>query len=188
MKVIPLTFALAFAAAAAGCAKAPVTDMTGGGNDTGGTGAAGTTGGLTCMPDVPTPAGGGANFPFPQHTITANCFYPDRCSDADPQATWMTYKTAFIVSGGGNTLRVQRPENSNDTVSEGIAYGMLMAVFMNDKPTFDGLWAFAVARPDDKGLMNWHYGSNGTVASGGTGAATDADEDMAFALVMADKQ
>ena len=35
---------------------------------------------------------------------------------------------------------MQRPENGNDTVSEGIAYGMLFAVYMGDKATFDGLW------------------------------------------------
>jgi endo-1,4-beta-D-glucanase Y len=188
MKVIPLAFALALAAAV-GCAKAPVADQTGGGNESGGTGNGGTSGALSCTPaDPPTPPGGGANFPFPQHTVTANCFYPTSCNDVDASSAWTTYKAAFVVSGGGSTLRVQRPENGNDTVSEGIGYGMLMAVFMNDKPTFDGLWAFATARPDDKGLMNWHIGSNGAVASGGTGAATDADEDMAFALVMADKQ
>ena len=50
---------------------------------------------------------------------------------------WNTYKTKMIVNNGGG-LRVQRPENGNDTVSEGIAYGMLMAVYMDDKATFDG--------------------------------------------------
>ena len=73
---------------------------------------------------------------------------------------------------------MQRPENGNDTVSEGIAYGMLMAVYMVDKATFDGLWAYAKARRDGKGLMNWHYDANGGTV--GNGAATDADEDMAL--------
>ena len=36
-----------------------------------------------------------------------------------------------------------RPENSNDTVSEGIGYGMLIGVYMNDQPMFDKLWAYA---------------------------------------------
>jgi endo-1,4-beta-D-glucanase Y len=35
--------------------------------------------------------------------------------------------------------------------------------------------------------MNWHYDANGGSLDGG-GGATDADEDMAFALVMADAQ
>src|SRR4029079_14340797 len=36
------------------------------------------------------------------------------------------------------------------------------------------------------GLMNWHINSDGSVA--GRNSATDADEDIGFALVMADKQ
>ena len=73
---------------------------------------------------------------------------------------------------------MQRPENGNDTVSEGIAYGMMFAVYMGDKATFDGLWAYAKAHRDGKGLMNWHIDANGGTV--GQGAATDADEDMAL--------
>ena len=37
--------------------------------------------------------------------------------------------------------------------------------------------------------MNWYIAADGSgPVTSGTGAATDADEDMAFALVMADKQ
>ena len=39
-------------------------------------------------------------------------------------------------------IRVIRPENQNDTVSEGIAYGMLIAVNMGDKTLFDNLYAY----------------------------------------------
>jgi endo-1,4-beta-D-glucanase Y len=83
-------------------------------------------------------------------------------------------------------MRVARPENSNDTVSEGISYGMVFAVYMNDKATFDALWKYEQKHLDMRGLMNWHINSSGTTA--GANSATDADEDMAFALVMADKQ
>jgi endo-1,4-beta-D-glucanase Y len=101
--------------------------------------------------------------------------------------SWNTYKTKMITAGGaGSGLRVQRIENGNDTVSEGIAYGMVFAVYMGDKTTFDGLWTYAKAHFDGKGLMNWHIDANGGTV--GQGAATDADEDMAFALMMADKQ
>jgi len=30
-----------------------------------------------------------------------------------------------------------------DTVSEGIAYGMILAVYANDQKTFDGLYTYA---------------------------------------------
>jgi endo-1,4-beta-D-glucanase Y len=101
--------------------------------------------------------------------------------------SWTTYKSKMIVNATGG-LRVQRPENGNDTVSEGVAYGMLMSVVMADKATFDGLWAFAKTKRNGNGLMSWHLDSGGNVVSGANGAASDADEDMAFALLLADKQ
>ena len=74
------------------------------------------------------------------------------------------------------------------TVSEGIGYGMLIAVYMNDQALFDDLWKYEQLWPNDmSGLMDWYINAAGTMRLG-TGPATDADEDMAFALVMADRQ
>jgi endo-1,4-beta-D-glucanase Y len=135
---------------------------------------------------TPTPASGGANFPFPQRRFSASCLYPVVCNDADVRVGWENYKRMFVVDGGDGTLRVQRPLNDNDTVSEGIAYGMLFAVFLNDKDTFDKLWKYAGKHLDDNGLMHWQILSNGERV--GHNSATDSDEDMGFALVMAEKQ
>ena len=58
-------------------------------------------------------------------------------------AGWAAYKTALIVADGTDgSMRVQRPSDGNDTVSEGISYGMLFAVYMNDKTTFDAVWKY----------------------------------------------
>ena len=56
----------------------------------------------------------------------------------------------LLTSDGANGgLRVRRPNSSgaqvNSTVSEGIAYGMLASVYMDDQPTFDGLWSYETA-------------------------------------------
>jgi endo-1,4-beta-D-glucanase Y len=94
-------------------------------------------------------------------------------------------------NGAGGHLRVQRPNSpgaeTNSTVSEGIAYGMLIAVALDDQHTFDELWKYSQAWLDSSGLMNWYINAAGTQTLG-TGGATDADEDMAWALVMADRQ
>ena len=76
------------------------------------------------------------------------------------------------------------------TVSEGIAYGMLISVYMADKTTFDGLWTYAQAHGASAsgGLMAWQQDSTGANVNGDSHSASDADEDMAFALAMADKQ
>jgi len=87
--------------------------------------------------------------------------------------------------GAGGFLRVQRPENSNDTVSEGIAYGMILAAYLGDKPTFDGLWGYAKSHFDGNGLMHWQINASNAVI--GWNAATDSDEDMALALIVAEK-
>jgi endo-1,4-beta-D-glucanase Y len=156
----------------------------------GGTGGAGGSipnpGTVACTSAPPPAASGGASFPFPQHRLVAGCGYPVGCNDGDVSAAWTRWKALVLVSAGTGMMRVQRPENNNDTVSEGIGYGMVSAVYMNDKPTFDALWAYAQAHFDGNGLMNWNLGSGGNVIS--AGSATDGDEDMAFGLVMADKQ
>jgi endo-1,4-beta-D-glucanase Y len=59
---------------------------------------------------------------------------------------------------------------------------------MNDQALLDGLWKYEQIHLDGNGLMNWEIDPQGNTTSGGTGAATDGDEDMAWALVMADRQ
>ncbi|HEY2408640.1 MAG TPA: glycosyl hydrolase family 8 [Polyangiaceae bacterium] len=130
--------------------------------------------------------GMGGPFTFPQSKKPAYCTLTTASgAAASAQAAYDFWKTTYLIGSGG-VLRVQRPENGNDTVSEGIGYGMLAAVYLADKATFDGLWAFAKAHFDANGLMNWQISSAGTTA--GAGSATDADEDMAWALIQASDQ
>jgi endo-1,4-beta-D-glucanase Y len=84
------------------------------------------------------------------------------------------------------------PTIGNCTVSEGMGYGMLITVYADNSTNqtqamFDKLWAFYQNKVDGNGLMNWEVNGcdNGTVA---TGAATDADVDVALALSMAYRQ
>ncbi|OLZ11202.1 glycosyl hydrolase family 8 [Sulfobacillus thermosulfidooxidans] len=96
---------------------------------------------------------------------------------------YQSWQQTYVQSAGPGLLRVVRPQNNNDTVSEGIGYGMLLAVANNDLATFQGLWNYAKKYRDASGLMNWDISASGTVI--GTGSATDADEDMAYALFLA---
>ena len=54
---------------------------------------------------------------------------------ADAYNAW---KNAYVASCG-STYRVKFDDGSS-TVSEGIAYGMLLSVYADDKQLFDGLW------------------------------------------------
>jgi endo-1,4-beta-D-glucanase Y len=62
----------------------------------------------------------------------------------------------------------------------------VLAAYLNDRPTFDGLWSYAKSHFNANGLMHWRIDANNNVT--GTGAATDAEEDMALALIVADKK
>lgn len=78
------------------------------------------------------------------------------------------------------------------TVSEGIGYGMLITVFQNDEDAFRRLWKYAKYHQIASGtnyLMNWKlrsfvYGAN----RNGAGSATDADLDVATALLLGYKK
>jgi endo-1,4-beta-D-glucanase Y len=171
---------IAAALALGGCDTLFPSAKTGAGGDTGNPGGQG---GMQGGPNDPasyphnTP---GAAFPFPQGHALAHCALPSYSASSVANA-YLTWKTKFYQGG-----RVIRPEYSNDTASEGIAYGMLIGVYVNDRDMFDALWGYARGRFNGNGLMSWHYNSGGGQLDGG--AATDADEDMAWALLMADKQ
>jgi len=50
-------------------------------------------------------------------------------------------KTQYVENCGTDKARV-RFDNTSEAVSEGIAYGMLLAVYAADKDLFDRLWAY----------------------------------------------
>jgi cellulose synthase (UDP-forming) len=82
--------------------------------------------------------------------------------------------------------RVARTDQGGDTVSEGQAYAMLLAVALDDRSRFDRVWLWTkdnLQRGD--GLLAYHW-SNGHVDS--SEPATDADLDAARALVLAGKR
>jgi len=152
-----------------------------GGMTAGGMGGAAGSGMIVMKPPSSYPQNtAGGMFPYPQGHALAHCTFP--AYDTDKVAgAYTAWKAKFFAS-----TKVIRPENGNDTASEGIAYGMLIGVYMNDKPMFDALWNYARTKLNGNGLMSWHWSANDTVLE--QGAVTDADQDMAWALLMADKQ
>ncbi|HEY5449784.1 MAG TPA: glycosyl hydrolase family 8, partial [Polyangia bacterium] len=136
-------------------------------------------------------AGTGGTAPVVVIPGAGNCIPPAAANPADAAAAYAKWKTDILTSdGAGGFLRPRRPNSSgavvNSTVSEGVAYGMLLSVYADDQPTFDKLWQYSQipSHLDANGLMHWYIGTAGEVL--GTGAASDADEDMAYALIAAD--
>ncbi len=106
--------------------------------------------------------------------------------EATLEKAYVAWRRLYVTGeGASGALRIRRPEDQNDSVSEGIAYGMMIAVHHGDQPIFDGLFAYARKHFDANGLMHWKISAEGRVR--GVGGASDADEDMAIALIMAER-
>jgi len=171
------------------CASAATTSTGTAGTTGTSTGSGGTTGTAGTTGTIPG-LGMGGPFSFPQNKVSGSCTLTTVANaSSTTMSVYNTWKSTYVVAGNPG-LRVQRPENGNDTVSEGIGYGMLAAVYVGDRTTFDGLWTYAQAHFDTftNILMNWHLTSAGATASDGVGSATDGDEDIAWALLMASDQ
>lgn len=79
--------------------------------------------------------------------------------------------------------RVVRRDQGGDTVSEGQAYALLVAVGIGDRDTFAEVWSWTednLQRPD--GLLSWRWADGAVVDAS---SASDADLDTARALVLA---
>jgi endoglucanase len=105
-------------------------------------------------------------------------------------ALWNQYKQVYLEP---DTFRTVDTARDNVTTSEGQSYTMLRAVWMGDKPTFDGTWRWTrnnLSRSEDN-LFAWLWGlrSDGTYGvlteKSGHNSATDADTNIALALIFA---
>lgn len=104
------------------------------------------------------------------------------------QGAWTYWKANFLSSNGLVNHRRLDPNGSsvigtNEAVSEGQGYGMLISVLMNDQPTFNKIFEAANANLWDSGKKSYRW----TWPNGSAGAATDADLDICLALVFADE-
>jgi endo-1,4-beta-D-glucanase Y len=122
--------------------------------------------------------------PFPANIVFNNGLMANSKSSQDAKANYDTWKSNFVEVCNNNRYRVKF--NSWQTVSEGIAYGMLLSVYSSDKTLFDGFWLYYKDNVNSNGVMNWRI--NGCSGVDGHNGATDAELDAAFALIVADYQ
>jgi len=104
----------------------------------------------------------------------------ENTKDSILKESWDFYKKNFVHNYG----QVIDP-TKNITTSEGQSYAMLRALWMNDPSTFQGVWQWTQDhfqyRNDDK-LFSWKWQGEKLVDFNN---ATDADEDIALALILA---
>ncbi len=93
-------------------------------------------------------------------------------------ATAEAFLDTYVDAG-----RVVRTDQGGDTVSEGQAYGLLLAVAADDPSRFDSIWEWTTTHLQrDDGLLAWQWKDGAVVDEQ---PASDADLDAARALVLA---
>ncbi len=103
--------------------------------------------------------------------------------------SWRAYVQRFIQNDG----RVIDYRAHGISTSEGQAYAMLRAVWMNDRATFDKTYVWAVhnlnmgSRTDHLWAWKWGQDAGGKWHALDRAFATDADQDAALALILASK-
>ena len=97
---------------------------------------------------------------------------------------YQVWRGNFVESCSNGTYRVL--SRADESVSEGIGYGMLLTAIYDADPTaFDGLWRFYNLSADSlTGFMPWRVtGCNASATD--VNPASDADLDVAMALILA---
>lgn len=145
---------------------------------------------LIVLISLPVATSADAKFPFPQKAKYPYGIVPTNADSAKVQAAFEEFMTLYEEKD--NLARIKH-DNTQNTVSEGIGYGMMILVYMdnvknNTQAKFDKLWAYYNNFLDTAGLMNWKINGFSGVSSDGRNSATDAELDVAVALMQAYKQ
>jgi len=122
------------------------------------------------------------NKPFPQ-----NCNYnygvkPTTITSDLARTEYNRFKNLLVTQCDGS-LRVIYTDDKTQTRGEAIGFGMILAAYMGDKPTFDGLFDFYKKKRtvQAKNMMAWNVTCDGYVDEG---SATDVDIDVAYGLIV----
>ncbi|MEO3408393.1 glycosyl hydrolase family 8 [Mucilaginibacter sp. CAU 1740] len=137
--------------------------------------------------------------PFPQHVAyTAGTIKPNHLTqkqlDTQVELFYSQWKARYIKpSCDKHQFYVWFEKPGKECVSEGQGYGMIITVLMagydkQAKAIYDGLYNYYKAHPASRSsyLMAWAQGKNCKSLDGS--AATDGDMDIAYSLLLANKQ
>jgi len=116
------------------------------------------------------------NYGFMPTTLTAEHF----------DSWYKSYKSSKLLQECNGGIRTDAYSEENGvTKVESMGWAMIIAAYMGDKNTFDGLYTFYKSKIQSHGMMAWKVTCGG-VNDGGS--ASDGDLDVAFAMVVASWQ
>jgi len=132
--------------------------------------------------------------PMGENVGYPNGFLPTSINSDAAISAYNIWKSKF-VQNVGDCAYVKFTDKGNDvTVSEGIAYGMLLSAYAADQDLFKRLSSFFHTNKKGVGVLPWQLQVNGSCQAsihsetGSEGAATDADLDAAIAYLVAAEQ
>ncbi|HRI64019.1 MAG TPA: glycosyl hydrolase family 8 [Polyangium sp.] len=196
-----------------GCSSSPNSSTTGdstSSSSSGGAGGEAGTGGTGMSSSSSSGMGGGGGMmpieipanPFASHPLAypQGSILPSNGSQAElDKATsdfYDTWKSKYLIAGCGmDRYYIEtKTESGNLTVSEGHGYGMMLTAIMagydpDAQKEFDGLYWYFRDHPSgiSPDLMSWYQDTSCANAQG-EDSASDGDIDIAFSLLLADKQ
>jgi hypothetical protein len=100
-------------------------------------------------------------------------------------STWRGIKRRSVDNYAVPLVHRPRSEQPGDAVSEGVGYGMIVALFSNDQTYFNSIWDAGEQHLWNGEYYDWRAAEDGTTI--GFGAATDAEQDIAMMLLLADE-
>jgi len=161
---------------------------------------------------IPGPASAqSAKFPFPNHTVyTAGSIKPDTNSQADMDSAvakfyfqWKKHyirythdkRSAYVYVNADGLWRGGNKARNTVSLSEGHGYGMMIMTIMagydpEAHGIFDKMLVYFKNHPSNINphLMAWDQTKDSIINEHNSDDATDGDLDIAYALLMADKQ
>jgi endo-1,4-beta-D-glucanase Y len=153
------------------------------------------------MPVMGCDGEGGAAQPFGshQHQYAAGSILPNHRSQSEldnaVREVYGAWKDRYLKGGcGSSRYYVATYHDQALTVSEAHGYGMMISAYLaghdpQAKEIFDGMYRYFVDHPSStvEDLMAWSQDGSCTSNQGGS-SASDGDLDIAYALLLADKQ
>ncbi len=125
-------------------------------------------------------------FPYPKKIKYPYGFMPKTLTSEHFDSWYKSYKSSQLLQQCNGGIRTDAYSEENGvTKVESMGWAMIIAAYMGDKTTFDGLYKFYKSKVQGHGMMAWKVTCGG-INDGGS--ASDGDLDVAFAMVVASWQ
>ncbi len=126
-----------------------------------------------------------ALLPYPNSMPKVSTQYDDVL-----RKTWEGIKKRNVDAYSTGLVHRPKSNSPDDAVSEGVSYGMFLALYANDQTYFNSIWNAGERYMWNEwgGYYDWRRNpQGGSMGEGSNGPASDAEQDIALLLIFADQ-